>query len=42
VVLTDAMANSLRAAQKLLERFPESKRIFLKDGALYARGDRLV
>ena len=42
VVLTDAMANSLRAAQKLLERFPESKRIFLRDGALYARGDRLV
>jgi gamma-glutamyltranspeptidase/glutathione hydrolase len=42
VVLTDAMANSLRAAQKLLDRFPESKRIFLNGGALFSRGDRLV
>lgn len=41
-VVTHAMARSLRGAEKLLSRFPESKRIFLKGGALYAPGERMV
>ena len=41
-VVSDALARSLRNARKLLERFPESRRVLLKDGALWAPGDRLV
>ena len=37
-----ALARSLRDSAKLLERFPESKRIFLKGGAFYEMGDVLV
>ena len=33
---------SLRANAELLARFPESKRILLRDGKLYEVGDRLV
>jgi gamma-glutamyltranspeptidase/glutathione hydrolase len=36
------LAQSLRHSAKLLEKFPESKRIFLKDGALYDMGDLLI
>jgi gamma-glutamyltranspeptidase/glutathione hydrolase len=36
------LARSLRAAQDKLERFPDSKRIFLADGKLFEPGDRLV
>ncbi|MBM3745551.1 MAG: gamma-glutamyltransferase, partial [Acidobacteria bacterium] len=35
------LARSLRATKKL-ERFPESKRIFLKDGAYWEPGERLA
>lgn len=41
-VVSDALARSLRGARKLLERFPESRRVLLKDGALWEPGDRLV
>ena len=36
------LARSLQSSRKLLERFPDSKRIFLKDGAFYEAGDRLL
>jgi len=36
-----ALAESLRGSRNL-SRFPESKRIFQKDGAFYQAGDRLV
>src|SRR5688572_12242217 len=36
------MAESLRGDWKDLERFPDSKRIFLKNGAGFEAGDRLV
>ena len=32
------LAKSLRGEAKRLERFPESKRIFLRDGKLYEAG----
>lgn len=35
-------ARSLKGSEALLSRFPESKRIFLRDGAGYSEGDRLV
>lgn len=35
-------SESLRESRKLLERFPESRRIFLRDGNLYAAGERFV
>ena len=35
-----ALARSLEAGQSLLQRFPESRRIFLKDGHLWRAGDR--
>ncbi len=41
-VVSDALARSLEASRTLLERFPESKRIFLNGGALWKPGDRLV
>src|SRR5437868_12341805 len=34
-----SLAESLKAGSKLLDQFPESKRIFLKNGDLYAAGD---
>lgn len=34
-------SRSLRSAAKLMSPFPESKRIFLKDGAMFEPGDRL-
>ena len=35
-------SESLREDRDLLEKFPESKRIFLRDDRLYAAGDRFV
>jgi gamma-glutamyltranspeptidase/glutathione hydrolase len=34
-----SLAESLKAGSKLLEQFPESKRIFLKNGELYSASD---
>lgn len=39
--VSDKLARSLRAARPLLQRFSHSRRIFLKDGALYNAGDTL-
>jgi gamma-glutamyltranspeptidase / glutathione hydrolase len=36
------MAQTLRSEAKDLEKFPETKRIFLKNGALFEAGDRLL
>lgn len=36
------LAQSLRHSAKLLEKYPESKRIFLKNGAFYEMGDVFV
>ncbi len=36
------LAQSLRGARRALEQFPESKRIFLKEGAFYEPGERFV
>jgi gamma-glutamyltranspeptidase/glutathione hydrolase len=36
------LSESLKNSAKLLEQFDESKRIFLKGGALYEPGDRLI
>ena len=33
-------SESMSAARELLGRFPESKRIFLRDGSIYAQGER--
>jgi gamma-glutamyltranspeptidase/glutathione hydrolase len=41
VELSWAEATSLRGSAKLLERFPESRRIFLKDGAFFEPGDTI-
>jgi gamma-glutamyltranspeptidase/glutathione hydrolase len=41
-VLSYAEARSICGARKLLERFPESKRIFLKGGACFEAGEKLV
>ena len=40
--VSSALARSLENSRQLLERFPESKRIFLKGGALYRPGDLFV
>jgi gamma-glutamyltranspeptidase/glutathione hydrolase len=42
VVLSYAEARSMCADKKLLERFPESKRIFLKGGGCYEAGETFV
>ncbi len=42
VVLSYAEARSICSAKKLMEQFPESKRIFLKGGACFEAGQRLV
>src|SRR6185436_8794768 len=36
------LARSLRGSEKLLKEFPDSNRIFLRDGKLYEEGERLV
>jgi gamma-glutamyltranspeptidase/glutathione hydrolase len=36
------LSQSLRSSNRLLEQFPESKRIFLKQGAFYEAGEQLV
>jgi gamma-glutamyltranspeptidase/glutathione hydrolase len=36
------LARSLRGSEKLLTQFPDSKRVFLRDGKLYEEGERLV
>ena len=36
------MAQALKSDSKDLERFPETKRIFLKNGAGFEAGDKLV
>ncbi|HEX2445706.1 MAG TPA: gamma-glutamyltransferase [Vicinamibacterales bacterium] len=41
-VVSDALSESLSDERKLLQRFPETARIFLKNGEPYAPGDRLV
>ena len=38
-VVTPGLARDLRASQKLLSPYPESKRIFLRDGRLYTAGE---
>lgn len=42
VILSYAEARSMCAAARLLERFPESKRIFLKGGPCYEPGERFA
>jgi gamma-glutamyltranspeptidase/glutathione hydrolase len=39
--VSEKLARSLRAARALLQRFSTSRRIFLKDGALYQPGETL-
>ncbi len=39
VLLSYYESESLRESQRLLERFPETRRIFLRDGNLYSEGD---
>jgi gamma-glutamyltranspeptidase / glutathione hydrolase len=36
------LARSLRGSEKLLKEFPDSNRIFLRDGKLFEEGERLV
>jgi gamma-glutamyltranspeptidase / glutathione hydrolase len=38
--VTAALARDMRASADLLSRFPESRRIFLRDGHFYRAGDR--
>ncbi|HKA22549.1 MAG TPA: gamma-glutamyltransferase [Blastocatellia bacterium] len=40
--ITYHLARSLRAAEKSLKKFPDSNRIFLRDGKLFDEGERLV
>ena len=40
--ITYHLARSLRANEKLLKQFPDSNRIFLRDGKLYEEGERLI
>ncbi len=42
VLLSFYESESLRGDQRLLERFPETKRIFLRDGNPYSEGDLFV
>src|SRR5262249_51603384 len=37
--VTPALANDMKASTKLLGRFPESRRIFLRDGRPYQAGE---
>ncbi|HSB09949.1 MAG TPA: gamma-glutamyltransferase [Blastocatellia bacterium] len=36
------LARSLRGSEKLLKKFPDSNRIFLRDGNLFEEGERLI
>jgi gamma-glutamyltranspeptidase / glutathione hydrolase len=38
-VVSPALARDLRSSERLLGRFPESKRVFLRDGKFYAAGE---
>ena len=40
--ITYHLARSLRAAEKSLKQFPDSNRIFLRDGKLFDEGERLI
>ena len=40
--VSHSLARSLRGARAKLEKFPESRRIFLRDGRLFEPGDRLL
>ena len=40
--ITYHLARSLRGSEKLLKQFPDSNRIFLRDGRPYEEGERLV
>jgi gamma-glutamyltranspeptidase/glutathione hydrolase len=40
--VSHGLAESLRGSRELLERFPESKRIFLRAGSYYSDGDKLI
>jgi len=42
ILVTPALARDLRASEKLLGQFPESKRVFLRDGRLYEAGERFT
>jgi gamma-glutamyltranspeptidase / glutathione hydrolase len=41
-VVNDNMAKRIKNQQELISKFPESKRIFLRDGKYYQEGDRLT
>ena len=41
-IITHHLARGLRGSEKLLTRFPDSKRIFLRDGKFYEEGERLI
>jgi gamma-glutamyltranspeptidase/glutathione hydrolase len=41
-VVTPAFARDLQASAELLGRFPESKRVFLRDGRFYEPGERFA
>jgi gamma-glutamyltranspeptidase/glutathione hydrolase len=41
-VINDHTARSLEGSKELLEKFPESRRIFLRGGSLYEEGDRFI
>ena len=40
--VSHSLARSLRGARAKLEKFPESRRIFLRDGRFFEAGDRLL
>ena len=40
--ITYHLARSLRGSEKLLKQFPDSNRIFLRDGKLFDEGERLI
>lgn len=42
ITVTPALARDLRASENLLGKFPESKRIFLRDGRFYEAGERFI
>ncbi len=42
IVVTPALARDLHASEKLLGQFPESKRVFLRDGRFYEAGERFT
>jgi gamma-glutamyltranspeptidase/glutathione hydrolase len=40
--VTPALARDLQASEELLGKFPESRRIYLRNGRLYRAGDRML